>query len=151
MADKSVALVPTAEREAVARAVHQWLNGYPDKPGKKIEYEYLNDTGMTVSTLQSPYKVKSFIDGTYQAQYQALVVYRALPTTTDSRFTMDEELERLASWAEQTRPILSGCRVLRVEIPNRAIVSARYDDGTEDHQIQINIIYEVKNYGRNDF
>lgn len=144
--DKQRVSVPVEERATIARAVHHWLNTYPQKPVKKIDYEYLNETGMTVSAIQSPYRTKSFIDGTYQAQYQVFVIYRAIPTTTDARLKMDEDLDRLAAWAETNLPDLGRFTALKVEVPSNAAISGRYEDGIEDHQIQININYEVKKY-----
>lgn len=146
MADKPKVSVPAEERAAVARAVHQWLNSYPGKPVKKIEYEYLNEAGMTMSTIQAPYKLRSYIDGSYRAQYQAYVIYRGTPTKTDERLRMDEELDKLAAWAESELPDLGSLIPIKVEAPSNAAMSARYDDGVEDHQITLNIIYEVRAY-----
>lgn len=139
-----VSAVPASERADVARAVCRWLNGYPDKPVKKIDYEYLTETGMTVSTIQAPVKLKSYIDGSYRAQYQGYVIYRDIPSSTDARLQMDEVLDKLAVWAESHLPDLGGYFPIKVEVPNTAAMSARYDDGVEDHQITINIIYEVR-------
>ena len=146
MADKPKVFVSIEEREQVARTIVRWLNTFPEKPITKIDYEYLNESGMTVSTIQAPYKVKSYIDGTYRAQYQAYVIYRGIPCNTNERLAMDEALNKIAIWAESNFENIEDIYAIKVEVPNPAAMSARYDDGTEDHQIQLNFIYEVKKY-----
>lgn len=137
-------LVPAEERSQVARAVCAWLNSCESKPVKKIDFEYIGDTGMCVSSVQSAYKTRQYVLGGYEAQYQFHIVYRSRPTTADARLKMDEILDTMAEWCLQSLPALEGNMVAqRVECTNGAALSARYDDSTEDHAVQLNLIYEV--------
>lgn len=136
--------VPISERSAISRYVVSWLNTYPDLPVDRIDYEFVSEYGMSVSNIQAPFRVHSYIDGCYQAQYQANVIYRDIPTTNDDRLKMDEELNALAIWAESNKPDLGDYIPIKVECPDTSALTARYENGIEDHQITINIFYEVK-------
>lgn len=139
--------VTAQERETVAQAVLSWINGYTNKPVKKIAYEFLSDKVvpcMSLSAQASPYKSKQYIDGSYQAIYQFYVYYRARPTTDAARLAIDESLDRLASWCMESMPDISGHIVpQRVECTQSANMVVRYDDGTEDHSVALQLIYEV--------
>lgn len=136
--------VSAEERSEVARAVCAWLNKYPDKPTKRIDFEYAADCGMTISTIQTPYKTRQYIDGTYEAQYSFYVSYIGRPATNDARLKMDETLEKMAAWCEATRPDLSGNMICqKVECTSNASLVARFEDGSEEHQVALNLIYEV--------
>lgn len=143
MENKPRVLVPVSERSEIARAVCKWLNTFPDIPAK-VNYEYLGESGITVSTEQGAYKTRQYIDGSYQAQYLFHVIYRDTPTTDDARLKMDEVLESLAVWIEGSLPALDGNMVAQKAVctANAAMV-ARYDDNTEDHQISVTLTYEV--------
>ena len=53
-------------------------------------------------------------------------------------------LNRFGDWAMQNPPDLGdGMRVRRMEAVRRAALYARYEDGTEDHQILMKLTYEV--------
>ena len=142
MENKQKVLVPALEREQIARSVCAWLNSYTDKPVTKIEYEYLGDSGITISAISTPYKLRQFIDGCYVAQYQFFVTYRSRPANNDARLRMDESLDRLAAWAESNIPDFGAAfTVQRVECLNGSTLVNRYDDGSEDHQISLSLTY----------
>ena len=101
---------------------------------------------MAIITIQSAYKIRQYISGGYRAQYQFKVVYRAQPSTDDECLEMDELLNRLGVWAETNpeKPVLEGrAKVLSVQRDSSAAIFDTYEDGTQDHQILMNLIYEV--------
>jgi len=93
MSDNNRTLVSVDENADVSRTLRTWLNGYPNKPLSKLEFEWLGDySGLCLSTIQATYKTKQFIDGTYQAQYQFKIVYRLTATTANERFFIRRQL-----------------------------------------------------------
>nr|DAF02650.1 MAG TPA: Minor capsid protein from bacteriophage [Caudoviricetes sp.] len=134
-----------AESEQISRSVLSWLNKWPDKP-YRVDFEYLNPDApcLTLSTIQAAYKTKKYIDGSYEAQYQFKIAYRLQPTGNNERLNADEVLNAMADWACSTTPDLGeGKNVRAVECNSRSSLFARYDNGSEDHQILMTMKYEV--------
>lgn len=144
MADnKPKELVPVRERAEVARAVCEWLNTFPEIPSR-VNFDYLGESGIAVSTEQSAYKSRQFIDGSYEAQYLFQVIYRDAPTSDDARLKMDELLTGVAEWIESSLPALGGRMTAQKAVcTSSPALSARYDDGVEDHQLAVTLTYEV--------
>jgi hypothetical protein len=68
------------------------------------------------------------------------------PANDNERLEADELLNRLASWAESNpeKPQLEGrAKVISVLRDSSAAMFAAYEDGAQDHQILMNLIYEV--------
>lgn len=148
LTSKTVSTVALKEQEQISRLLLAWLNQYPDKPVTLINYEYLDDgASMALSTIQAAYKTKKYITGGYQAQYQFKVIYRLSPgSSNNNRLKADELLNALGNWAttRENLPVLGdGIRCLKVEATTLSSLFARYDNGYEDHQILMNMYYEV--------
>lgn len=146
--NKPIVLVSAEESAAVARAVCDWLYKCPERPlSLRIDFEWLDEEkGLCVSTMQSAYKTRQYIDGTYEAQYQYHILYRTVPMDGDERLAADELLNRFAAWAEANTGALAladGLRVRKVKRDTNAAIIGRYEDGSEDHQINMTLIYEV--------
>lgn len=146
--NKPRSLVSSVEQEQISRLLLAWVNQFPDKPVSLINYEFLKDgePSMALSTIQAAYKTRKFITGGYEAQYQFKVIYRVQPTTNNDRLKADELLNSLGDWAtaREDLPILGdGVRCLKVEATTRSSLFARYENGDEDHQILMNMLYEV--------
>lgn len=146
--NKPKSYVANSETDQVSRALLVWLNEYTDKPSL-INYEYLEDdaVGMAMSTIQSAYKTRQYIDGSYEAEYQFKVIYRLYPSTSNNkRLAADELLNALADWAVNRTPrpqIGTGKIVTKMSCNTRSTLFARYEDGAEDHQILMTMTYEV--------
>lgn len=147
--NKPLSLVSGEEADQVSRILLFWLNQFPDKPVKEIKFEYL-DVGvpsMAISTIQAAYKTAQYVLGGYRAQYQFKVVYRLQPgNSNNSRLKADELLNRLADWAagRKDKPVLGpGIHVLSIAGNTRSSLFGRYENGDEDHQILMTMIYEV--------
>lgn len=147
--NENVSLVSSGEQEQISRLLLAWLNGYPDKPVTVINYEFLKDgePGMALSTIQAAYKTKQYILGGYQGQYQFKIIYRVQPgNSNNNRLKADELLNSFGDWvsANGTLPNLGdGIRCLKVEATTRSSLFGRYENGDEDHQILMNMFYEV--------
>lgn len=155
--NKPLPLVVAEEEDKISRNVLIWLNTFPDipdavltgSPMTPISFEFLtaNKPCMSLSTIQAPYIVERYIVGGYKAEYQFKVIYRIIPGTTpspDKRLKADELLNRLGDWASRGKPDLGpGIRALRVEATTRSSKFAEYENGDEDHQILLKLIYEV--------
>lgn len=139
------------EQDQVSRALLIWLNQYPDKPVGRIEFEFLGKAnGMSLSTVTASYKTEEYITGAYDAQYQFAILYRVSPETSGDRLNAAEILDTLGRWAEERRdlpPLGEGMTATRIERNSTGSLIARYDDNTEDYQILMNLLYEVKNNG----
>lgn len=139
-------LVPAEQQAQISRVMRSFLAGWADKPLAKLDFENLGETsGLALSVIQGAYKTRQYIDGTYQAQYQFKIIYRAIAETTAERLDMDEVLNEYGSWAEtQTLPTFGDNIVpLKLKRDTAAACFARYENGAEDHQILMTLIYEV--------
>lgn len=133
------------EADRVSRLLLIWLNRWPDKPVRRIEYEYLDDEeSMALSLVQGAYKSGEYILGGYEATYQFKVVYRLSANTIDRRLSADEKLNALSDWITSSAPPVLGDNITRVKftVNARSALFGRYDDGTEDHQILMTMTYE---------
>lgn len=149
-AEKPRLLVAFEEVDKISRSMLEWVNTFPDKPVTIIHYEFLNadsgeETGMALSTIQGTYITRKYILGGYEAEYQFKLIYRIKPgNSNDKRLRADELLNRFGDWARTQRPDLGeGIRALRVEPTTQSSKFAAYEDGYEDYQILMKLIYEV--------
>lgn len=146
--NKVITYLSNAETDKISRALLSWLNQFPNKPVTVINYEYLDadNIGMALSTIQGAYKIRQYITGGYQAQYQFKIIYRLQPITNNDRLSADELLNELADWAayREEKPSLGiGRRNIKITCNARSSLFAAYDDGSEDHQILMTMNYEV--------
>lgn len=144
---KTLSLVSTEEEQGIGRALLIWLNTYPDKPVDRINFEFFqkDSGGMMLSTIQAAFKTKQYIFGGYEAQYQFALVYRTKAGGNDDRLSANEALNAIGAWAEQNHENLDlGNAVVRsVRRTSNASLLAVYEDGSRDHQILMNLTYEV--------
>jgi len=148
--EKQKTYVKNSETDQVARALLVWLNEYPELPVGGIDYEYLSAEGesMAMSSIQSAYKTAEYIDGTYAAEYQFSIMYRIVPRmgSNSDRLFADETLNAIGDWASSRRPrpiIGTDKTVTGIRCNTRSTLLARYEDGSEDHQILMTMNYEV--------
>lgn len=143
--EKRAVLVDAEEQSRIIRTLLTWFNG-ASLPVDKMDYEYLpEEEGLSMATEQSAHKTRQYLLGGYEAEYVFRVIYRSMAENTDQRLAMDEALNAIGAWAETTELPDFGDNIhpkrLRRNTPS-AIV-ARYDDGTEDHQLSMTLLYEV--------
>jgi hypothetical protein len=147
--EKQKKLVSAEEEQDISRKMMVWANSFSDEdmPAATINYEFLpaDSTGMALSLIQGTYITKKYIMGGHEAEYQFKLIARIIPgNSNDKRLKVDAMLNRFGDWAMQNPPDLGdGMRVRRIEAVSRAAMFARYDDGTEDHQILMKLTYEV--------
>lgn len=147
---KSRSLVSYEEANKISRSMLVWANTFPDKPVDVIKYEFLDvdsgeESGMALSTIQGTYIVKKYILGGYQAEYQFKIIYRIKPgNSNDKRLKADEMLNQFGDWARTQKPDLGdGINSLKVEPTTQSSKFAAYEDGYEDYQILMKLLYEV--------
>lgn len=144
--NKPLSLVSVEEQAQISRVLRAWLNTYPDLPVAKVDFESLGEEyGLALSTIQSAFKTRKYIDGTYQAQYQFKLIFRLIATTTDERLKADEILNSMGAWAEtETKPDFGeNIRIREIRRDTESSLFDRYDNNVEDHQILMTLIYEV--------
>ncbi len=147
--NKPKRLVTAEEETDIARKMMVWANTFRDDemPVATINYEMLpaDAPGMAFSTIPGTYITQRYILGGHRAEYQFQIIARVIPgNSNDKRLKTDALLNRFGDWAASNYPALGeNIRVLRVEATSRGAVFARYNDGTEDHQILMKMTYEV--------
>lgn len=100
-----------------------------------------NDVGITMSTRQTAYYEKQYIDGGYLANYQFDIIYRVLPTDDDDRLDAVEVLDAIGEWCEENKP--TDINVKQIRVTTNAGIQTAYEDGTKDYSITIEIKWEV--------
>lgn len=149
MDSKQKKLVSAEEEQDISRKMIIWANSFSDDemPAAMINYEFLaaDSASAALSVVQGAYITRKYILGGHEAEYQFKIVLRIIPgTSNDKRLKADAVLNRFGDWAMQNPPALGGgMRVRRMEVSSRAAMFARYEDGTEDHQILMKLTYEV--------
>ena len=100
---------------------------------------------MALTHIQSAYIIGRDILGGHTGEYQFKVIYRIKPgLSNDARLKADEMLNAFGDWAANNPPTLGDkIHVRKVEATTRGAMFAPYDDGDEDHQILMRLIYEV--------
>lgn len=148
--EKPIALVALEEEDKISRYVLKWLNTFPHIPKSvgSIKYEILNEdtASMALSTVQGAYIVERNIIGGYTAEYSFKLIYRIKPgNSMDKRLKADELLNKLGDWAAGQLPYIGeGLTVQEIEPSTRSSLFAMYDNGDEDHQIFIRLLYQVQ-------
>lgn len=142
-------LVAAEEEQKISRSLMAWINGYPYLPAaiSRVDFEQLpaDKPGMALSTIQAAYIRRRYIVGGHEGEYQFKIIYRIKPgTSNDARLKADELLNAVGDWAAKNWPDLGEeIRVKRVEATTRSSMFAAYENGDEDHQILMRLIYEV--------
>lgn len=146
---KPVELVALDEEDQISRYVLKWLNTFPNIPDSidTIKYEFLEDDspGMALSTVQGAYVVERNIIGGYTAEYTFKLIYRIKPgNSMDKRLKADELLNSMGDWASNQKPYIGdGLNVQGVEPTTRSSLFGMYENGDEDHQIFMRLLYKV--------
>lgn len=139
-------VVSADEEREVSRTLLAWLNTNPGKP-QRINFEFLPDdgTGLSLSAIQAAVKTRQYIFGGYEAQYQFALIYRSQPGDNDTRLEAVEMLNEIGAWAERNAGslLLDRARVKTLRRTSNAALLAVYEDGSRDHQILMNLTYEV--------
>lgn len=150
IADKPRAIVASVERAEIDRNVLIWLNTCPLVPVEtdavKTESQLsVNQPGMAVSAITSAYVNRYYITGGYQAEYDFTLIYRIKPgNSMDKSLQANEALNHIGDWTRENKPYLGDrINVTNVTPTSGAITYALYEDGDEDHHIEIKIVYEV--------
>ena len=147
--EKQRKLVSAEEEQDIARKMMIWANTFSDDdmPAATINYEFLaaDSASMALSAIQGAYIRRKYILGGHEAEYQFKIIARIIPgSSNDKRLKCDAMLNRFGDWAMQNYPDLGDSVIVqKVEPTSRAAMFARYEDGTEDHQILMKLTYEV--------
>ena len=147
--EKQKRLVSAEEEQDISRKMMIWANSFSDDdmPTATINYEFLaaDSASMALSAIQGAYITRKVHPGVHEPEYHFKITARIKPgNTIDKRLKCDAMLNRFGDWAMQNPPDLGdGMRVRRMEAVSRSAVFARYEDGTEDHQILMKLTYEV--------
>lgn len=145
--NKPVTIAAPAVTDDLTRQVLIWLSAYPDLPVEIIRPEPMlaaGETGMEITVIQNA-KTRQYILGGYQGEYQFGIFYRlAKPSGMDARLKAMQALNKLGDYAMTTRPELGqGVRFVRCDVTDGAKLFARFENGDEDYQILLKLIYEV--------
>ena len=142
-------LVTAEEEQSISRAMMAWVNSWDGLPDTiiRVDFEQLpaDKPGMALSTVQGAYITRRYITGGHQGEYQFQLIYRIKPgNSNDKRLQADELLNAFEDWAVANLPDLgNNVRVIRIEPNTRSSMLAVYENGDEDHQILMKLVYEV--------
>lgn len=142
-------LVTAEEEQTISRAMMAWVNGWSGLPDTiiRVDFEQLaaDKPSMALSTVQGAYITRRYITGGHQGEYQFQLIYRIKPgNSNDKRLKADELLNAFEDWAVANLPDLgNNVRVIRLEPNTRSSMLAVYENGDEDHQILMKLVYEV--------
>ena len=145
--DNQRELVTSTEEQRISRAMMAWINTYPELPVSIVNFEQLKAdvASMALSTIQGTYILQRYIYGGHQGEYLFKIIYRIKPgSSNDARLKADELLNAIGDWALDNEPNLGeDIRVMKLEATTRSSMFAIYENGDEDHQILMRMIYEV--------
>lgn len=130
----------------ISRALIALLNSYEDKP-EKVNMEYLSENyGIALAVKKTPYIVSQYICGGYLATYDFELIYRSMPSNDAERLEADEKLDEMVTWLIQHIHELELADNIKIKSADRlslAVLTARFENGAEDHNSAINLKYEV--------
>lgn len=140
--------VSALEEGKIKRAVQMWLNSCDCLPLPKLNYNYHGENiGLFLVPLQAPYITRRYILGGYEAQYQFSVDLLLPAGNDDERMTADEELESVATWAEQNFSAMEtedgSIRMRKLNRDTPAVPLDMLQSGAEIHSINFTLFYEV--------
>lgn len=145
-ANKPIAYATPAQTDDITRKVLIWLSAYRDIPAYIRPEPMLaaKEDGMELTVISHAI-TRRYIYGGYQGEYQFGVFYRLTkPTGSDERLTALQDLNKLGDYAAATPADLGeGVRFIRCEVTDGAKLYAPYENGDEDYQILMKLIYEV--------
>ena len=145
--NKPLPLASGEENSEITRRVLGWLNGFPGLPVKLIDFENLQ-ADRECMALHIPTGAairKRYILGGHQGELSFILIYRCKPDTVDKRLKAVELLDALGDQAAANLPGLnlgSDTRALGIEVTTRAALAGRNDNGDEEFQIFLKLIYE---------
>lgn len=148
LSEQKKTLVSADEEQDIGRKLLIFLSGCPSIPASagRLNFEFLPESpGIMLSSIQAAFKTRQYITGGYEAQYQFKLVYRTYPNDNDSRLSADETLNEIGVWAERNVSAidLAPAVVRSLLRTSNASLYAVYEDGSRDHQILMNLTYEV--------
>lgn len=144
---KPLPLASGEENSRITRQVLVWVNGFPGLPVDLVDFEMLapDRPGMAVTVPQGAAIRRRYILGGHEGELAFGLVYRLAPgSDVDQRLRAMELLDRLGDYAVAHPPDTGPHAITRrAETEGRAALTARYENGDEDYQILLKIIYEV--------
>lgn len=144
---KPLTLASGEENSRITRQIMVWMNSFPSLPVKLVDYEMLapDVPGMAVTVPQGAAIRRRYILGGHEAEFPFTLLYRLKPgDNADQRLEAVELLDGLGDYAVSHLPNLGPeARAKQAQVLARANLFARYENGDEDYQILLKIIYEV--------
>lgn len=122
------------EQESVAEAVLRIVASYPDFPKtitqKKIHLDNLKEAeGIGISPASGAVVLKTYVSGSFEAQFPFTIYYKANPTTNAAVIAKRGVLERLAEWMETMEfPALSDGREIQSITRKSSVTLAGNDE-----------------------
>lgn len=99
-------VVTKTELQDIQEAMINLINTFPELPqevqrdGILFEQMKPKSVCMCLSTVASPYKIKSYINGCYIARYQFRLLLQTMDTTNEERIESQAILSKIGEWLE---------------------------------------------------
>lgn len=143
--NKALPLASGEENTEITRQVLAWLNSFPGLPVALIDFENLqaDKECMAISVPTGAAIRRRYILGGHEGEFAFSLLYRCKANTVDKRLNAVEILDRIGDQAAASFPDLGqDSRARRLEITARAALIGRDNNGDEDYQILLKLIYE---------
>lgn len=149
--DRPVALADKSEEELITRNLLIWLSSWPDLPDDIEQGVVLYETlaagrpCIGLSITQATAITARYILGGHAGEYQFKLIYRIQPGKSQSaKLNADELLNSFGQWIAENRPDLGeNIHIRRLGPTTRSSLFNNYENGDEDHQILLQLNYEV--------
>lgn len=146
--DNKAMLVTTAEQQLIGRVLLDIINDCSNVPSNlTVQYGNLEDSESIglIPNGKSIY-TKRWITGSYEAQFQAVLVYRVRPTDTIQRLQAQNIVESIGKYLETMEyPSIDGNRkIIKIERLTTSELAYRDESGIEDWQLPLVLNYKYK-------
>lgn len=146
--NEKISVVSTTEQQLIAKIFLDIINDCPNIPnGLTIQYSNLDDKeSMCLVPSAKAIYTKQWINGSYEAQFPAYLVYRVRPSDTLKRLEAQKNVDMIGEYLENMDyPSIDGNRkIVKIERLSNSELAYRDESGIEDWQLSLNLIYKYK-------
>lgn len=138
----------------IAKSLKDHLNSWTGKPAPIMLEDFGSEVpSMMLQQLSGAYKKKAYINGSYIGSFPFSVYIRVDGVDTATRLDATGTLQRLFDWLSEkdkdgeyvNLPTIDDSRTAtQIEMTSLPTIAARYEDGTEDYQVILELQYNAR-------
>lgn len=146
--NENVTLTTTAEQQLISKTFLDIINSCPNIPNALIiQYGSLDDCeSMCLIPNGKAIYTKQWINGSYEAQFPASLIYRVRPADTLKRLEAQKVIDSVGEYLENmSYPKIDNDKTIqKIERLSNSELVYRDESGIEDWQLNLNLIYKYK-------